>query len=96
MPEVTNNIDMTTGNLGLTDKQEDQIVAFLQTLSDGFTRPYPNMDTFTGKCMTCDPAKDPNCSPSRQGNGSLIPTPALPPCAAAICGVPPLPSSPIP
>jgi len=96
MPEVTNNIDMTTGNLGLTDKEEDQIVAFLQTLSDGFTRPYPNMDTFTGKCMTCDPAKDPNCSPSRQGNGSLIPTPALPPCAAAICGVPPLPSSPVP
>jgi cytochrome c peroxidase len=27
------------GNLGLTDKQEDQIVAFLKTLTDGFTRP---------------------------------------------------------
>ena len=25
MPEVQNNIDMTTGNLGLTDKQEDQM-----------------------------------------------------------------------
>jgi hypothetical protein len=96
MPEVKNNIDMTSGNLGLTDKEEDQIVAFLRTLTDGFTRPYPNMDTFTGKCMICDPAKDPNCSPSRQGNGSLIPTPPLPPCAAAICGVPPVPSSPIP
>jgi cytochrome c peroxidase len=96
MPEVKNNIDMTSGNLGLTDKEEDQIVAFLQTLTDGFTRPYPNMDTFTGKCMICDPAKDPNCSPSRQGNGTLIPTPPLPPCAAAICAVPPLPSSPIP
>jgi len=96
MPEVKNNLDMTTGNLGLTDKEEDQIVAFLQTLTDGFTRPYPNMDTFTGKCMTCDPATDPNCSPSQQGNASLIPTPPLPPCAAAICGVPPVPSSPIP
>jgi cytochrome c peroxidase len=96
MPEVKNNIDMTTGNLGLTDKQEDQIVAFLETLTDGFTRPYPNMDTFTGKCMICDPAKDPNCSPSRQGNGTLIPTPPLPPCAAAICGLAPVPSSPIP
>jgi cytochrome c peroxidase len=96
MPEVANNIDMTSGNLGLTDKEEDQIVAFLQILTDGFTRPYPNMDTFTGKCMTCDPATDPNCSPSKQGNGSLIATPTLPACAAAICGVPPVPSSPIP
>src|SRR5713101_4700782 len=42
MPEVKNNIDMTTGNLGLTDKEENQIVAFLQTITDGFTRPYPN------------------------------------------------------
>ena len=39
MPEVPNNIDMTTGNLGLTDKEENQIVAFLETLTDGFTRP---------------------------------------------------------
>jgi cytochrome c peroxidase len=96
MPEVRNNIDMTTGKLGLTDHEEDQIVAFLQTLTDGFTRPYPNSDTFTGTCMTCNPATDPNCSPSRQGYASLIPTPPLPPCAAAICDVPPLPTTPIP
>ncbi len=96
MPEVKNNIDMTTGNLGLTDKEENQIVAFLQTLTDGFTRPYPNVDTFTGTCMTCNPTTDPNCSPSRQGNGSLIPTPPLPSCASAICGVTPVPSPPIP
>jgi cytochrome c peroxidase len=96
-PEVPNNIDMTTGDLGLTDGEEDQIVAFLQTLTDGFTRPYPNQDTFTGACTTCDPATDPNCSPSRQGNGSLIPTPPLPPCAPEICDVSPTPSpSPIP
>jgi hypothetical protein len=96
MKEVTNNFDMTTGMLGLTDTEENQIVAFLMTLTDGFTSPYPNSDTFTGSCMTCDPATDPNCSPSRQGNGELIPTPPLPPCATAICGVPPLPSPPIP
>jgi cytochrome c peroxidase len=96
MPEVKNNIDMTTGDLGLTDHEEDQIVAFLETLTDGFTRPYPDSDKFTGMCMTCDPAKDPNCSPSRQGNGSLIPTPPLPPCGSDICGVSPVPSPPIP
>jgi cytochrome c peroxidase len=97
MPEVPNNVDMTTGNLGLTDEEEDQVVAFLLTLTDGFTRPYANQDTFTGACTTCDPATDPNCTPSRQGNGSLIPTPPLPPCAPEICDVAPTPSpSPIP
>ncbi|MDX6464605.1 MAG: cytochrome c peroxidase [Acidobacteriaceae bacterium] len=96
MPEVKQNLDTTTGNLGLTDREENQIVSFLQALTDGFTRPYPNIDTFTGTCMTCNPATDPNCSPSRQGNGALIPTPALPRCASAICNVPPLPSQPIP
>src|SRR6266403_1404563 len=89
MPEVKNNIDMTTGNLGLTDLEENQIVAFLQTLTDGFTRPYPNRDTFTGACMTGGSAKT-------QGNGFLIPTPPLPPCASAVCGVPPVPNPPIP
>jgi cytochrome c peroxidase len=97
MKEVPDNLDTTTGMLGLTDTEENQIVAFLETLSDGFTTPYPNSDTFTGVCMTCNPATDPNCSPSRQGNGSLIPTPPLPPCASAICGVAPLPGpTPIP
>jgi cytochrome c peroxidase len=84
MPEVANNIDTTSGNLGLTDKEEDQVVAFLETLSDGFTRPYPNIDTFTGACMK-------GGSAATQGNETLIPTPTLPPCASAICGVEPLP-----
>jgi cytochrome c peroxidase len=88
-PEVLNNLDMTTGNLGLTDEEENQIVAFLQTLTDGFTRPYPNRDTFTGTCMSGGSAKT-------QGNEFLIPTPPLPPCASAICDVPPVPSPPIP
>jgi cytochrome c peroxidase len=96
MKEVPNNLDTTTGMLGLTDEEENQIVAFLETLTDGFTAPYTNRDTFTGSCMTCNPATDPNCSPSRQGNGELIPTPPLPTCARAICDVPPVPSPPIP
>jgi hypothetical protein len=88
MPEVRNNIDMTTGKLGLTDQEENQIVAFLQTLTDGFTKPYPNRNTFTGACRT-------GGSASTQGNESLIPTPPLPPCAAAVCGVAPFPTQPI-
>src|SRR5467141_3123544 len=89
-PEVPNNIDMTTGNLGLTDQEENAIVAFLQTLTDGFTRPYRFRDTFTGTCMS-------GGSASTQGNEFLIPTPPLPPCAPEICRVAPRPSpNPIP
>ena len=88
-PEVKNNLDMTTGKLGLTDQEENQIVAFLQTLTDGYTRPYKNRDTYTGTCMK-------GGSASTQGNESLIPTPELPPCAKDICDVPPLPTMPIP
>src|SRR5438309_51556 len=95
MPEVRNNIDMTTGNLALTDLEENQIVAFLQTLTDGFTTPFPNINTFTGTCMTGAPGTA-NASASTQGNDSLIPTPPLPPCASAICGVAPFPTMPIP
>ena len=65
-PEVTQNIDMTTGNLGLTDVEENQIVAFLQTLNDGFTTPYPDIDTYTGACMTGGTA-------ATQGNSTIIP-----------------------
>jgi cytochrome c peroxidase len=69
-PEVTQNIDMTTGNLGLTDVEEDQIVAFLQTLSDGFTTPYPDINTYTGACMTGGTA-------ATQGNSTIIPADLL-------------------
>ena len=84
MPEVPNNLDMTVGNLGLTDQEENLIVIFLQTLTDGFTTPFPNINTFTGQCMTGGLA-------STQGNEFLIPTPPLPPCAPSICGVAPVP-----
>jgi len=89
MPEVKNNLDTTTGMLGLTDQEENQIVAFLMTLSDGFTRPFPDRNTFTGVCMSGGTA-------ATQGNNTIIPTPPLPPCASAICGVAPLPTKPIP
>jgi cytochrome c peroxidase len=91
MPEVPNNIDMTFGNLGLTDQQENQIVTFLQALSDGFdpanpnVSTYPDINTFTGQCMTGGTAVT-------QGNEFLIPTPPLPPCTSAVCGVQPLPA----
>jgi cytochrome c peroxidase len=89
-PEVKNNLDMTTGDLGLTDKEEDQIVAFLLTLTDGYTRPYPDKDdVYTGRCMVGGTA-------ATQGNAFLIPTPPLPPCASDVCDVPPLPTKPIP
>jgi hypothetical protein len=85
MPEVPNNIDMTVGNLGLTDHEEDLVVTFMQTLTDGFTRPFPDRNTFTGVCMN-------GGSASTQGNEFLIQTPPLPPCSPEICGVAPLPA----
>jgi cytochrome c peroxidase len=90
MSEVPNNIDMTVGKLGLSDQEENQIVAFLQTLSDGYTTPYPDITKFTGTCQT-------GGSAATQGNDELIPTPPLPPCADVICDVAPTPGpSPIP
>ena len=96
MPEVPDNVDMTVGNLGLTDQEENQIVKILQAATDGFdpahpgVSTFPDMDTFTGRCTS-------GGSASTQGNESLIPTPEpLPPCASAVCGVPPLPTKPIP
>jgi hypothetical protein len=94
MPEVPNNVDMTIGNLGLTDQEEDQLVIIMQALNDGYNpanpavSTYPNINTFTGRCSV-------GGSASTQGNESLIPTPPLPPCPTAICGVQPFPNPPI-
>src|ERR1700682_6386908 len=74
MPEVENNIDMTVGNLGLTDQEEDQLVIIMQGLNDGFdpsnpsVSTYPNINAYTGKCMTGGTA-------APQGNEVLLPTP---------------------
>jgi cytochrome c peroxidase len=35
-PEMSQNLDKTIGNLGLTPEQENQLVAFLTTLTDGY------------------------------------------------------------
>jgi len=35
-PEVNANVDQTIGHLGLSEKEEEQIVAFMKTLTDGF------------------------------------------------------------
>jgi cytochrome c peroxidase len=35
-PEVPQNMDKTIGDLGLTNEQEDQLVAFMKTLTDGY------------------------------------------------------------
>jgi cytochrome c peroxidase len=61
----------------------------MQTLTDGFTSPYPHGDSFTGACMSGGSAKT-------QGNEHLVPTPQLPPCASAVCGLSPVPNPPIP
>ena len=64
-PEVPQNMDMTVGKLGLTDTEENQIVAFLKTLTDGYTTPFPDINTYTGACMTGGNA-------STQGNSTII------------------------
>jgi cytochrome c peroxidase len=100
-PEVPNNIDMTSGALGLTPQEEDQIVAFLMTLTDGYNpanpgvSTYKNIDTFTGQCSTTLPGE----TAANQGDETIIPTFDLAqfPCAKDICGVLPLPGpKPIP
>jgi len=68
--EVPQNQDMTVGNLQLTDVEENQIVTFLQTLTDGFTTPYPDINTFTGACMTGGTA-------ATQGNSTIISAAAM-------------------
>jgi cytochrome c peroxidase len=75
--EVPQNQDMTLGNLDLTDHEEDLIVTFLQTLTDGFTTPYPFINTYTGSCMMGGNA-------ATQGNSSLIPASLLRRMAAAM------------
>ena len=39
VPEVPRNLNTTCCDLGLTDQQEDYLVAFLRTLTDGYFAP---------------------------------------------------------
>jgi cytochrome c peroxidase len=96
MPEVSNNIDMTVGNLGLSEEEENLLVIALQIQTDGFdpahpgVSTYPNINTYTGACRIGGTA-------ATQGNETLIPTPTpLRPCPGDICGIAPLPSKSIP
>ena len=50
--EVSANMDTTIGNLGLSDKEEDQIVKFMETLTDGYMRPYTDGNSFSGNPRT--------------------------------------------
>lgn len=45
-PEVSANEDKTVGNLGLSDQEENSIVAFLKTLTDGYIRVVAPGDAF--------------------------------------------------
>src|SRR5438046_10083557 len=49
-PEDPQTLDCTTGNLGLTEQEGHQIVAFLQTLPAGSTTPCPARTTSIGHC----------------------------------------------
>jgi cytochrome c peroxidase len=107
MPEVRNNIDMTVGNLQLTDAEENLVVIAMQDTTDGFdpanpTVPgilYKNIDTFTGSVAggQCT-ITAPGVTASTQGNELLIKTWSLTqfPCAPDVCGVAPLPTMTIP
>jgi cytochrome c peroxidase len=58
MPEDPNNENMTIGKLGLTDSEENDLVAFLQTLTDGFVQP-PSASTSTPASLRRKPATPP-------------------------------------
>jgi hypothetical protein len=36
VPEVTQHLEQRIGNLGLSDDEENEVVEFMQTLSDGY------------------------------------------------------------
>jgi cytochrome c peroxidase len=55
MPEDPNNENMTIGRLGLSSAEEDDLVAFLQTLTDGFVQP-SSASTNTPASLTRKPA----------------------------------------
>ncbi len=59
-PEVMDNVNKDQlGDLGLTDGEEDAIVAFLKTLSDGYMKPPTGMSLYKSYCMGCHGSADP-------------------------------------
>jgi hypothetical protein len=59
MPEDPNNMNMTIGKLGLSSQEEDELVAFLQTLTDGFVK------TPSGSNTTTSSSRKPTTPPKR-------------------------------
>jgi len=70
MKEVPDNLDTMTV-CSAVDTEENQIVAFLETLSDGFTTPYPTAIPSPVFAMTCNPPQIPIVA-VEAGNGTLI------------------------
>ena len=58
MPEDFNNENMTIGKLGLSSAEENDLVAFLQTLTDGFVQP-SSAATSTPASLARKPATPP-------------------------------------
>jgi cytochrome c peroxidase len=58
MPEDFNNENMTIGKLGLSSAEENDLVAFLETLTDGFVKP-PATAASTPASLTRKPATPP-------------------------------------
>jgi cytochrome c peroxidase len=58
MPEDPNNENMTIGHLGLSSAEEDDLVAFMQTLTDGFVQP-SSTSASTPASLARKPAKPP-------------------------------------
>lgn len=57
MPEDSDNLNMTIGHLNLTSQEEDDLVAFLQTLTDGFVQPTSTTSTATSTRKPTTPPK---------------------------------------
>jgi cytochrome c peroxidase len=64
-PEVNANVDQTIGHLGLTDAEENQIVLFLQTLSDGFFVPAAKFNNEIRQVQPATPARFHRKAPSQ-------------------------------
>ncbi len=59
-PEESRNVNMDElGNLGLSEEDEWALVAFMQTLSDGYDAPFTGEDLYDGYCMGCHGSPDP-------------------------------------
>ena len=58
MPEDPNNENMTIGHLGLSSAEENDLVAFMQTLTDGFVQP-SSTSASTPASLARKPAKPP-------------------------------------